>query len=542
MKYSVTEGSLAMVFQYLSLGDNCSGPFLIGLALYLGTNDLMIGLLGAIPYIFQFCQIVSAAIVQKIGKRKKFVAYTTLASRSPILILVFLPFMDFLTAGQKITLLFAVLIFFNINALMSGNAWTSWVSDIFPEKIRGTFFGFRNGVLALVRVVAVYMAGLILDFFIHHGRKDIGFSTLFGIAGIAGIGTFFMLLKHPERKTTYHSTMHVWQLTLMPFQNPEFRKILVFFFLWNLSIGICSPFFSVHMIRNLEMDFSHIALFQVIIAGGTFFTSKIWGKFIDKYGSKSVLLANAVVICLIPLAWLFPTKEMIWPVYIDPVISSIVWSGFNLAVFTFPIAASPREQRGFYIAVFNISIGAGYLVSSIIGGLIAQSLSNFHLNLFGLNFINLHILFLMSTILRIISTINLRKLKEPEEIGIALMLQFMNATFDKISLYSNQVLPLFLTIPKQVVKTAPMVGTVALKITHEITDRVDEFSDGVENISTGIANIITNISEDLASKISNVSDNLSGIFVHFADEQKNISHFKINKMRKKGQDNERTNS
>jgi len=543
MRYCTTEGSLATIFQYLSIGDNCSGPFIIGLALYLGTNDIMVALLGAIPYAFQFTQLIAALVVQRIGKRRKFVAFVTLAARSPMLILAFLPLMNFLTGNQKIVVLFTVLIFHNINALMSGNAWTSWVSDIFPEQIRGRYFGFRNGILSLVKVITIFLAGLILDYFISHGKKDIGFTTLFGSAAIAGICTSFVLMKHPERKTTYHPTENFLQLTLIPLKNPEFRKILTFFFLWNLAIGISAAFNAVHMIRNLQMDFSHIALFQIMIAGGSFFTSKIWGRFIDKYGSKSVLLTNAIFISLIPIIWLFPTKTTIWPIYIDPVMTSIFWTGFNLAAFTFPIAASPKEQRGFYLAVFNLSIGMGYLLASVVGGIIAQTFHDFHLHVFGLNFVNLHILFAMSAFLRMVSTINLSRIKEPKEIGAALMIQFMSATFDKISLYTNQALPLFLTIPKQIVKTAPIVGTVALKITDEIIDRVDEFSDEVENISSGIANIIMNISTDLTSKIGNVSDNISGIFIHLADRQKNISNFKINWKREDDDDDDtRTDS
>jgi hypothetical protein len=88
---------------------------------------------------------------------------------------------------------------------------------------------------------------------------------------------------------------------------------------------------------------------------------------------------------------------------------------------------------------------------------------------------------------------------------------------------------------------------VVLDITDEITNRVDEFSGGVGNISDGIANIIENISMDVTSKINNVSDNLSGIFVHFADRQTHKSSFKIRnrknfKIKRRGGDDERTNS
>lgn len=548
MKMSTIEGSLSTIFQFLTVGDNGSGPFIIGLALFLGTNDFQIGLLGALPFALQFFQIVSAIIIQRIGGRRVFVSITSILARSVFIILALVPLLPFLSLEQKILILFYILLFYNINAIMSGNAWTSWVSDLFPEKIRGTYFGFRNGIFSIIRIIAVFGAGLLLDHFIHNGMEGIGYSTIIMIGGTAGtIGALFFW-RHPERVGNFTDSINIVKLTLTPLKNKYFVRILTFFFFWNVSVGISAPFFSVHMIRNLHLSFSEIALFQIITASMAFFSSKIWGKFIDKFGSKSVLLSNAVVICLIPIIWIFPTKEFTWPVYIDPFISGICWTGFNLAAFTFPIDASPKDLRGFYIAMFGIFVGLGYLISSIIGGILAQIFSGFHFSIFGLNLMNLHLLFLASFLLRLFSTFKLRNLKEPEEKGATLIFQFINIAFVRVSLYSGQILPYVInTIPKQIAKsvetTSSKVSEVAIKLSDEITDKVDEISDEIttkiENISGGITNIFINITKDIISKIDNISDNISGMFVDLADKSKNKTNYKINKKEK---DDKRTGS
>jgi MFS family permease len=545
---SITEGSLTTIFQYLTIGDNCTGPFIIGLALFLGTNDFQIGLLGALPFALQFLQIVGAIIIQRIGGRRLFVGITSLLARSVFFVLGIIPLIPFLSLGQKVLILFYVILFYNINAVMSGNAWTSWVGDLFPEKIRGTYFGIRNGIFSVIRIIAVFGAGLLLDYFIKSNHQSLGYSVIMTIGATAGTLGALFFFKHPERVGNISESINIIKLTLTPLKNKYFVKILMFFFFWNISIGICAPFFSVHMIRNLHMSFSQIALFQILGAVFAFLTSKIWGGFIDKFGSKSVLLASAALICLIPLIWLFPTKEFIWPVFLDPFLSGVCWTGFNLAAFTFPIDASPKDSRGFYIAMFGIFVGFGYLISSVIGGFLAQQFSDFHLMLFGMNFMNLHLLFFISFLLRVFSTTILRKLKEPEEKGAALIFEFFNIAFVRISLFSGQILPVFInSIPKQIVKSveniSPKVSVVALKLSDGITDKVDEISGDittkVENISGGITNIVINITKDIISKIDNISDNVTGLFIDLAGKQKNKTNFKI---KKKDKDDERTNS
>lgn len=537
MKMSTIEGSLSTIFQFLTIGDNGSGPFIIGLALFLGTNDLQIGILGSLPFALQFFQVVSAIIIQRIGSRRVFVAITSLLARSVFFVLAILPFIPFLSTEKKILILFFVLIFYNINGVMSGNAWTSWVSDLFHEKIRGTYFGFRNGIFSIIRIIAIFGAGLLLDHFINLNKSNLGYSVIMAIGATAGTVGAIFFFKHPDRVLNVNENINIIKLTLTPLKNKYYLKILFFFFFWNISVGISAPFFSVHMIRNLNLSFSQIALFQVIVAAISFLSSKIWGKFIDKFGSKSVLLSNAVVICLIPLIWLFPTKEFIWPIYIDPILSGICWTGFNLAAFTFPIDASPKDLRGFYIAMFGIFVGLGYLLSSILGGLLAQIFSSFHYNFFGINLINLHLLFIASFILRTFSTIKLRNLKEPEEKGAELIFQFINVAFVRVSLYSNQILPFVInTLPKQIVKsvetTSSKVTEIATKITDELSEKVDEISDDItvkmENISGGITNILINFTKDIVSKIDLITDNLSGIFIDLANKGKNKNKF-INK-------------
>jgi MFS family permease len=518
---STIEGSLSTIFVVLSIGANGAGAFIIGYALLLGTNDFQIGIISALPFALQIFQIFSAIIVQKIGGRRLFVSIVVFLARSVFVVLAVLPFVVIYSPDKKILILIYVLVFYNINAVMGGNAWTSWVGDLFPERIRGAYFGFRNGIFSILTVIFNLIGGLILDYFIGLNLEKVGFSILMFLAAMFGTAGALLFFKHPERYVEKSKEINYLALIFEPFKNQYFRKILVFFFLWNVGIGISSAFFGVHMIKNLHMSFSSIAFFQMLLAAIAFLSSKLWGKFIDRFGSKSVLLTNAIFICVLPIVWLFPTRENVLPVFLDPIISGVCWTGFNLAAFTFPIALSPKDKREFYLAVFGIVVGLGYLISSIIGGIIAQSLSEWHITLFGRSFLNLHVLFLISFVIRIISTLNLRAIKEPEERGFTLIFTFVSNAFDRFTINGVPLIPLIIsTIPKKIVKSveglSEGVSNVVTNITGEITSKVDTISEnissGVENISLGVGSILQNLTEELFSDIENISNNILSTF------------------------------
>ncbi|CUS97202.1 Pyruvate:ferredoxin oxidoreductase, gamma subunit, partial [Candidatus Kryptobacter tengchongensis] len=101
-----------------------------------------------------------------------------------------------------------------------------------------------------------------------------------------------------------------------------------------------------------------------------------WGKLIDKFGAKNVLMFNASNIAYIPILWLLATPDFLLPLYIDAIMVGIAWSGFNLAEFNIPLSKAPKENRSTYVAVLSISSGFGYLFASMLAGYIATLLKD----------------------------------------------------------------------------------------------------------------------------------------------------------------------
>lgn len=65
LKYSIYDGIFANIFATLT-----GGVFLMGFALYLGMNELMIGLVASMPFIVTVFQLPAASAALRTGKRK----------------------------------------------------------------------------------------------------------------------------------------------------------------------------------------------------------------------------------------------------------------------------------------------------------------------------------------------------------------------------------------------------------------------------------------------------------------------------------------
>ena len=89
LRYSIYDGVFANIFATLT-----GGAFLTGFALNLGFNELLIGLLGAMPFIVTIFQLPAAYIIDRKGGHKKISFWFSLFARLiwvPILIVAIWP-------------------------------------------------------------------------------------------------------------------------------------------------------------------------------------------------------------------------------------------------------------------------------------------------------------------------------------------------------------------------------------------------------------------------------------------------------------------
>ena len=402
LRISIIEGVFAQFHITLT-----GGMFLTAFALFLGVNSFQMGILAAIPSILAGVGFFSAYVANTLGKRKSLCVITSGLGRG-----LFIIFVIALSLKLKISLnIFFIIIFlFNFFLSFGGNLWMSWMSDLVPKDARGRYFGIRNTLISGIGMVVNYAGGIVLDKITQHTA----FVTIFSVSILCSTIAATILSTQPE-PAFERRHISIKKIFLTPLKDNDFLALIKFVSFWYLLAGIAAPFWVVHMIKNLKMSYSIIAIYSIIAGIASLVFQILWGKMIDRAKSKPILTLNFVGIIFLPIVWLFAKPSFILPIWIDAFFSGLFWSGINLSLFNILLSLTEdKEVKESYFAVFSTITGICGFLSSLLGGLIAQSLSNLRFEFLGQIFVNFHMLFIGTSLFRLVSLVLLRKVREHE--------------------------------------------------------------------------------------------------------------------------------
>jgi len=436
MRISIGEGAFATVHIALT-----GGAFLTGYALMLGAGEIALSVLAALPFAAQFFQLAAAYLAERTHRVKTLAVSGQALGRTSWLFAAVLPFLPFAPGPYR---LLAFLLFYAVSAaflMMTYNAWTVWMSDLIPTRLRGRYFGIRNTVVIAVNLVVSVAGGRLLDAFKAAGAEPQGFAVIFSAAvGAAAIASVF-LLRQPTAFPPPPPAEPFWRRVLEPLADANFRRVLRFFAAWHFAWAVPLAFWTVYLLTYLRMSYFEIALFggitSLTAAGG----NRLWGAVADRAGNKPVLAICGAAIGCLPFLWIFTRPETIIIVWIIPFLAGIFWSGFNLVAFTFPLALSPRPSRTYYIAAFGIVTGVATFAASTAGGILARVTSGYEWVIAGVTFAHYHLLFAISAAGRFLSLLLLRRLEERRAAGVPTTLLYIGAAIHYRLLAARQVFP-----------------------------------------------------------------------------------------------------
>jgi len=374
-----------------------STPF----ALALGANNAEIGLLSSIPNLFiTLTQPFAGKFIEK--RSRKIICQTlSLIQRFIWLPIVLMPFFF-----GKVWLFITLVTLSYVTLSFANTAWSSWIGNLVPENIRGKYFGKRNMIQGAFSFSSTLIAGWILGFM----NNLFGFSVIFFLAFTFGLVSYFYLTRIPD--VSYKSKYNEKSLSVLDILK-DFKKYSNFYpftihmSLLSFAVTISSPFFAVYMLSIMHVGYEWYA---IVIATEIFvkiFMQRHWGKLSDKFGDRTILSLCNILIVFYPFFFLFVTNP--YQLILISIFSGIGWSGFDLSAFNYLLDVTPPEKRPSYIANYKFIVGISLFLGPLIGGLLSQYFSG--VTFFWLS--GLQILFLLSFILRGITTAyGIPKLKE----------------------------------------------------------------------------------------------------------------------------------
>lgn len=423
-RLSVVEGGLATVHIAIT-----TGPLVTAYALFLGAREFQLGLLAALTALSAVGSMLGAHAVGLIGARRRLTVVSSVAGRGLWGVLCLIPFVP-LAPETRFAVFLAAVFLGNALTHAGGAAWLSWMSDLVPIERRGRYFGVRNAIVGTVGMGVGYAAGHAFDVSERAGTPAAGLAAIFGTAVFFAALAGAVLDRHWEPSLAGERPRRLVETLGRPLANRPFRRLLAFLVLWSVATGLAAPFFAAHMITNLGVSLSTLALFSIISGSMNLVMLPFWGRMIDRFGNRPVLAIDMAAIGLLPLLWLFATPQNLVPIWIDAVLTGIFWSGFTLANFNIILASAPEEDRTAYLGAQNVAVGVSAFVAALAGGIVASGLAGVSLRAGPLTLINFHLLFAASALLRLVLIPVALGLREDRAGSVAAVLDFVG---DEIS-------------------------------------------------------------------------------------------------------------
>ena len=377
-----------------------TGVYTTGYALHLGASSAMIGFISASISIGQLLQAFSPLLIERLPRRKTLCLLANGVSSSLWLPIAFIPFLFF--EGNQLLALMACIALSKAAMALVSPARQSWLTDLIPGEIRGRFVARQRSLTATAGLITSLGAGFFLSTYVA-GDSQEGFSIIFIVAVVfSGIG-LWAWSRIPEPQKSRGERVPPNQLLRLPFRHGPFRK-LMFLVSGRLVIAqIAAPFFTVYMLRTLEVSYAQIAVFSAIQTIATIIMNPFWGYLADKYGYMPVMSLTATGLALFPLGWGFVTLDNYWVMV--PLVQ--IWggsmsAGWGTARFNLIVKTAPAANRSAFLGCYSAVSRGCAACGAVIGGIAADLCTSIPaVSFFGYTFAGLQYLFLANGVLRI---------------------------------------------------------------------------------------------------------------------------------------------
>ncbi|MEW5803248.1 MAG: MFS transporter [bacterium] len=429
-----------------TVGTLAGGVFLIAFALKLGASNLMVGILAAVLPLGQLIQIPSVYIVEKYRTRRAITVYALIMARIALLFIVFIPFLF----SSNLGLVFLI-IAMAVNsgfAAVSVCAWNPWMRDLVPQNQLGAFFSKRMSLAMMVAIPLSMVSGVYLDYWKKSfpNLEIYGYSFLFLFAFLVGTAGIYYLIITPEpRMASCSKKPKFFNLIAEPFADRNFRNLTFFLGLWSFATNLVIPFFTVYMLKRLQLNMSVVITLTVLSQMFNLAFLRTWGRLSDLFSYKSVLSINALLFAFCTLAWTFTTLPdrhlMTFPLLIViHILIGVSMAGYILAADNLALKLAPRDKATAYLATKNLvnSLSAG--IAPIIGGRFADFFTRYEfswrLTLIGpqrgfnyqiLNFEQLDFFFFFAFLIGLYAVYRLSMVREEGDVRGTVVLQALKS-------------------------------------------------------------------------------------------------------------------
>jgi len=354
------------------------GAFLTAFAVQIGASNAVIGVLAAVPQLGNVGQLLGVYLIERLRVRRAICIGFGMVVR-PMLLMIAAAVLIPSQTVALVVLVCALAIRYLLGSVMLCS-WNSWLRDLVPDDKRAGFLA-RNlrATTFFGMLISLAAAGFIDGWRTWHiADPKFAYSLIFFAAFVIGCVNVYTLTRIPEpRMAVPKEKFNLFKVLKRPIADLQYRQALIFFGSWNFAINLATPFFTVHMLKRLDLDLMTVILFAVISQTANILALPQWGKLIERYSCKAVLSVCAPAFLLCILAWTLTTYPdryvLTLPIlFMIHVVTGMATAGVAVASSNLVMKMAPRGEATAYLSANSLVNSLASGVAPVIGGLLAD--------------------------------------------------------------------------------------------------------------------------------------------------------------------------
>ena len=368
MRLCIAEGIVAMPIVTMSLPVNVFMTALVAKAFPLPKTT--IGLICSLPFFGNFLQIFVAPILAKWRPPKIVsIAGATLHLLAWASFGVFLPWVPRDDPGAAAHWFITWFLVTSCFGAVAGVSWNAWIQEWVPYRLRGKFFGRRNGLLQVSTLTFLMAAGWSLA---HWDYAILVFQIIVAAAVVLRMLSLRWQWVSPTQARAHHNQdrLPLREQINVVLRSRSLLVFIAFGAVWSFATNCFGPFYHIFMFEQLGLSAFNVGVLGTLSQLGGALSLPAWGHLLDRHSNKSVM-AFSLVLCQIPaFIWCFitPTNRAI--LYATWIWAGVSSAGLILGQFTLLLRLIPLEAKSLAIGVNLAVISLFAAIAPIVGGLV----------------------------------------------------------------------------------------------------------------------------------------------------------------------------
>jgi MFS family permease len=372
IRWSYAQMMFASVF-----GASTGGMFLIGFAMSLGADNVLLGLMTTVPAFFVVFQFLAAGLIERGFSRKKMTILFSFGTPMCWVLIASIPLLGG-ALGQAgcLAVLIGVIVVATVSNQFAGNARGSWVGELIPARRRGRFFGYLAMFGGIIGSLFAVAEGRFLDFAAIHGLA--AYTSLFFFGCVFGLAAAALNVPQPDcplpgGQDSGSFLDHVRRAAA----NQPFRRLAMVHAVVAMS-SIAGPFVVAYCLRDLRMPFFYLGLLNAVGTAAALVASPLWGRLVDRVGCRPVMLLGLLIMAPCSAVWLLippgDPHRAYWLLPWTNFIGGVGGAAWGVAISAMVYKLSRPEGRSVQFAAYSVFVSLLSAPMPLLGGWLVTQL------------------------------------------------------------------------------------------------------------------------------------------------------------------------